>query len=64
MKDQILMDALDNALENIKIGNHEATGVSLDLAEKYMRNKDPVAFANLEKELDKIVSKFNLPPSS
>jgi len=64
MNNDPLLDALDNALENIKLGNHEATGVSLDVAEKHMREKDPVAFEKAEKELDKIISEFNLPPSS
>ena len=59
MNNDPLMNALDNALDNIKIGNHEATGVSLDVAEKYMRNKDPVAFAKAEKEFNTL-----FPPSN
>ena len=49
------MIALDNALDNIELGNHEATVASLDVALKEMREKDPF-FDNSKRIFDSFFS--------
>jgi len=51
-----LLDALDNALDNIELGNHEATSASLKVAQKHMREKNPVEFDNAKRIFDSFFS--------
>jgi len=48
--------ALDNAMDNTELRNHEAASASLAIAAKHMREKDPVAFDDAKRYFDSFFS--------
>ena len=54
--DNTIMNALDNALNNSKVGNFEGMGTSLDVALEEMKKNDPLAFESAERIMNSFTS--------